>query len=351
MCGGLSALGLELQPQQDPGGPDARRPVPAVPCASVPHALLCGLVDTLPLAIFLRVSSLPKTILLLVLTASYILVLELSGYTRASGGNAVSGLSFEPIMAILLFSCTLALHARQVNIKLRLDYLWTAQARDLISHTECLPSVESALRSGDKCHLVTRHGHLPLDCKAKEPLSPPAPQPCLRGPQGQSQKSSRPVPARQGLPAARGLSWLLKAPAPHGPSSLAGVGQGRRGTIPSALPDTPDPLGHRWEKIWSLCSAHTQPGLPATPPGLPYKRETEVGLRSVGGLSQLVREQTWACVVWAQTPHCALPLGPASSESSGRSLAAKSEARVQIQLCPLPRDPMQMGPPPSPAGC
>ena len=192
---------------------------------------------------------------------------------------------------------------------------------------------------------------LPQDCKAKEPLSPPAPQPCLRGPQGQSQKSSRPVPARQGLPAARGLSWLLKAPAPHGPSSLAGVGQGRRGTIPSALPDTPDPPGHRWEKIWSLCSAHTPPGLPATPPGLPYKRETELGLRSVGGLSQLVREQTWACVVWAQTPHCALPLGPASSESSGRSLAAKSEARVQIQLCPLPRDPMQMGPPPSPAGC
>lgn len=32
-------------------------------------------------------------------------------------------------MAILLFSCTLALHARQVDIKLRLDYLWAAQAR------------------------------------------------------------------------------------------------------------------------------------------------------------------------------------------------------------------------------
>lgn len=41
----------------------------------------------------------------------------------------MSGLSFEPIMAILLFSCTLALHARQVDVKLRLDYLWTAQAR------------------------------------------------------------------------------------------------------------------------------------------------------------------------------------------------------------------------------
>lgn len=36
-------------------------------------------------------------------------------------------------MAILLFSCTLALHARQVDIKLRLDYLWAAQARCALS--------------------------------------------------------------------------------------------------------------------------------------------------------------------------------------------------------------------------
>lgn len=66
-----------------PGGRNAV--LPAAPCESAPHALLCGLVGTLPLAIFLRVSSLPKMILLFVLTASYILVLELSGYTRASG--------------------------------------------------------------------------------------------------------------------------------------------------------------------------------------------------------------------------------------------------------------------------
>ncbi|XP_066094802.1 adenylate cyclase type 1 isoform X2 [Saccopteryx bilineata] len=96
----------------------------APPCESAPHALLCGLVGTLPLAIFLRVSSLPKMILLSVLSASYILVLELSG------GGAISGRSFEPIVAILLFSCTLALHARQVDIKLRLDYLWAAQAEE-----------------------------------------------------------------------------------------------------------------------------------------------------------------------------------------------------------------------------
>ncbi|XP_039703045.1 adenylate cyclase type 1 isoform X2 [Pteropus medius] len=69
-------------------------------------------------------------ILLSVLATSYILVLELSGYTRAAGGGPVSGGSFEPVVAILLFSCTLALHARQVDIKLRLDYLWAAQAEE-----------------------------------------------------------------------------------------------------------------------------------------------------------------------------------------------------------------------------
>uniref|UniRef100_A0A4W2G7G0 Adenylate cyclase type 1 n=1 Tax=Bos indicus x Bos taurus TaxID=30522 RepID=A0A4W2G7G0_BOBOX len=110
------------------GGRDPVLPVP--PCESAPHALLCGLVGTLPLAIFLRVSSLPKMILLAVLTTSYILVLELSGYTKAMGAGAISGRSFEPIMAILLFSCTLALHARQVDVKLRLDYLWAAQAEE-----------------------------------------------------------------------------------------------------------------------------------------------------------------------------------------------------------------------------
>ncbi|XP_042769452.1 adenylate cyclase type 1 isoform X2 [Panthera tigris] len=111
--------------------PSGRNAVlPAAPCESAPHALLCGLVGTLPLAVFLRVSSLPKMILLFVLTTSYILVLELSGYTRAPGGGVASGRSFEPIMAILLFSCTLALHARQVDVKLRLDYLWAAQAEE-----------------------------------------------------------------------------------------------------------------------------------------------------------------------------------------------------------------------------
>lgn len=66
--------------------PGAHVPVlPASPVDSAPHALLCGLVGMLPLAVFLRVSSLPKMILLAVLTTSYILVLELSGYTEVAG--------------------------------------------------------------------------------------------------------------------------------------------------------------------------------------------------------------------------------------------------------------------------
>lgn len=59
--------------------------LPAPPCEAAPHALLCGLVGTLPISVFLRVSSLPKMVLLSVLAVSSILALELSGYTKAAG--------------------------------------------------------------------------------------------------------------------------------------------------------------------------------------------------------------------------------------------------------------------------
>ena len=58
----------------------------------------------------------------------YLALTLASSFSHPRAG-AVSGRSFEPIVAILLFSCTLALHARQVDVKLRLDYLWAAQAR------------------------------------------------------------------------------------------------------------------------------------------------------------------------------------------------------------------------------
>ncbi|XP_037693151.1 adenylate cyclase type 1 [Choloepus didactylus] len=104
--------------------------LPALPCESAPHALLCCLVGTLTLALFLRVSSLPKMILLSVLTASSILVLELSGYTRAGRGGTLTLRSHEPVLAVLLFACALALHSRQVDLKFRLDYLWAVQAEE-----------------------------------------------------------------------------------------------------------------------------------------------------------------------------------------------------------------------------
>lgn len=48
---------------------------------------------------------------------------------------------YEPILAILLFSCALALHSRQVDLKLRLDYLWAVQ----VSHRSFLSSSHKAV--------------------------------------------------------------------------------------------------------------------------------------------------------------------------------------------------------------
>ncbi|XP_072454203.1 adenylate cyclase type 1 isoform X1 [Notamacropus eugenii] len=101
-----------------------------LPCDTAHHTFLSCIVGTLTLAIFLRVSSLPKMILLFLVTVLYILVLELSGYRKAVGGGTFYLRGYEPILAILLFSCALALHARQVDLKLRLDYLWAVQAEE-----------------------------------------------------------------------------------------------------------------------------------------------------------------------------------------------------------------------------
>ncbi|XP_044532435.1 adenylate cyclase type 1 [Gracilinanus agilis] len=110
------------------GGMNKTRNV--LPCDTAHHAFLSCIVGTLTLAIFLRVSSLPKMILLFLVTVLYILVLELSGYRKAVGGGTFYLRGYEPILAILLFSCALALHARQVDLKLRLDYLWAVQVTE-----------------------------------------------------------------------------------------------------------------------------------------------------------------------------------------------------------------------------
>uniref|UniRef100_A0A8C3HVP8 Adenylate cyclase type 1 n=1 Tax=Chrysemys picta bellii TaxID=8478 RepID=A0A8C3HVP8_CHRPI len=111
-----------------PGG--MNKTMNELPCDTAHYAFLSCVVGTLTLAIFLRVSSLPKMILLLFVTILYIVVLELSGYRKAVGGGSFYMRGYEPILAILLFSCALALHSRQVDLKLRLDYLWAVQAEE-----------------------------------------------------------------------------------------------------------------------------------------------------------------------------------------------------------------------------
>ncbi|NWX39188.1 ADCY1 cyclase, partial [Steatornis caripensis] len=111
-----------------PGG--TNKTMNELPCDTAHYAFLSCVVGTLTLAIFLRVSSLPKMILLLFVTILYIAILELSGYRKAVGGGSFYMRGYEPILAILLFSCALALHSRQVDLKLRLDYLWAVQAEE-----------------------------------------------------------------------------------------------------------------------------------------------------------------------------------------------------------------------------
>ncbi|XP_061441715.1 adenylate cyclase type 1 isoform X2 [Rhineura floridana] len=101
-----------------------------LPCDAAYYAFLSCVVGTLTLAIFLRVSSLTKMILLVFVSILYIVILELSGYRKAVGGGSFYIRGYEPILAILLFSCALAFHSRQVDLKLRLDYLWAVQAEE-----------------------------------------------------------------------------------------------------------------------------------------------------------------------------------------------------------------------------
>lgn len=51
-------------------------------------------------------------------------------------GGAFYLRGYEPVLALLLFASTSALHSRQLDLKLRLDYLWVAQVSH--SHTSSL---------------------------------------------------------------------------------------------------------------------------------------------------------------------------------------------------------------------
>uniref|UniRef100_A0A4W6F9Y2 Adenylate cyclase type 1 n=1 Tax=Lates calcarifer TaxID=8187 RepID=A0A4W6F9Y2_LATCA len=78
-------------------------------CPNMAYALLSCVAGTLTVVPYLRVSSLPKILLLLLLSVTYTVVMETSGYRQAVGGGF--------------------LHT-QLDLKLRLDYLWATQAEE-----------------------------------------------------------------------------------------------------------------------------------------------------------------------------------------------------------------------------
>ncbi|XP_059358590.1 adenylate cyclase type 1-like isoform X3 [Carassius carassius] len=106
------------------------RTMAELPCEGAQYALLCCMLGTLTVVLFLRVSWLSKLFLLLLLLVLYITVLELSGFRRSSGTVLMSARGLEPILSLLLFFSTLALHSRQMELKLRLDFLWATQAEE-----------------------------------------------------------------------------------------------------------------------------------------------------------------------------------------------------------------------------
>ncbi|XP_014889878.1 adenylate cyclase type 1 isoform X2 [Poecilia latipinna] len=108
----------------------ANRTMAELPCDGARYAFLSCVVGTLTLALFLRVSWLPKMALMLLLGVLYITVLELSGFRKTAGGGSFHIRGYEPILSLLLFVSALALHSRQLDLKLRLDFLWAVQAEE-----------------------------------------------------------------------------------------------------------------------------------------------------------------------------------------------------------------------------
>ncbi|KAM7409330.1 hypothetical protein PAMA_001012 [Pampus argenteus] len=94
------------------------------------YALLSCVAGTLTIVPYLRVSSLLKILLLLLLSVTYTVVMETSGYRQAVGGGFLHTRGYDPVLAVLLFCGALTLHSRQLDLKLRLDYLWATQAEE-----------------------------------------------------------------------------------------------------------------------------------------------------------------------------------------------------------------------------
>ncbi|XP_047192893.1 adenylate cyclase type 1-like isoform X2 [Scophthalmus maximus] len=131
LVGTNSSRSAEDVPADDAlGGGPSNGTAPDRACPNMAYALLSCVAGTLTVVPYLRVSSLPKILLLLLLSVTYTVVMETSGYRQAVGGGFLHSRGYDPVLAVLLFSGALALHSRQLDLKLRLDYIWATQAEE-----------------------------------------------------------------------------------------------------------------------------------------------------------------------------------------------------------------------------
>uniref|UniRef100_UPI00358DF400 adenylate cyclase type 1 n=1 Tax=Myxine glutinosa TaxID=7769 RepID=UPI00358DF400 len=99
-------------------------------CDAAAYTELACLSGSLTITAFIHLSSLPKLILLALLTAPHLLLLELGGYRRVFWANGMYARAFEPTVTILLSALAMGMHARQLDLKQRLDHLWASQAEE-----------------------------------------------------------------------------------------------------------------------------------------------------------------------------------------------------------------------------
>lgn len=67
----------------------------------------------------------------------FVYVADVSIGLSHSGGSNLQIRGFEPILSLLLFTSALALHSRQLDLKLRLDFLWATQVCVCVCVTVC----------------------------------------------------------------------------------------------------------------------------------------------------------------------------------------------------------------------
>ncbi|KAJ0032593.1 hypothetical protein NQD34_002674 [Periophthalmus magnuspinnatus] len=125
-----SSLTVELIPAHTLGTGLTNATAGGKNCPNMAYALLSCVAGTLTIVPYLRVSSLPKILLLFILSVIYSVVMETSGYREAVGGGFLHTRGYDPVLAVMLFAGALALHSRQLDLKLRLDYLWATQAEE-----------------------------------------------------------------------------------------------------------------------------------------------------------------------------------------------------------------------------